>query len=62
LNEVDATSKNDAIQPSAFWLVSADSAPQVASNIADGYEQPNIVSRHYFSIESPSITAGSKGK
>jgi len=62
LNEVDAASNNDAIQPGAFSLVSADSAPPVASNIADGYEQPNIVSRQCFSIESPSITAGSKGK
>ena len=61
-NEADVTSNNDATQPSAFSLVSADSAPQVASNITDGYEQPNIVSRQYFSIESPSVTASSKGK
>ena len=61
-NEVDATSSNDAAQPSAFPLVSAESVPQVDSNLDDGYERPNIVSRQYFSIESPSVTPGSKGK
>ena len=60
--EVDATNNNDAAQPSAFPLVSAESVPQVDSNLADGYERPNIVSRQYFSIESPSATPGSKGK
>ena len=57
-SEVDATNNNDAIEPSAFPLNSAPSVPQVAPNLADGYEQPNIVSRQHLSIESTSVTPG----